>query len=173
MDVPSRGRLVLDHLRFARGKEIASVPACSNSAEMAGHLGSARVKQQSYWHVLPVGWEQLDYQTFLDRRRPLLAKVVRDGFEKLWDDAARRRATSSAAGRQRSGAWGPCRPRLHHLLSPDLGSGLPEHQGSDRNPRYIESKRSRVFAADHTNGRWMSGRAMLPCLMSSMRWVSE
>jgi hypothetical protein len=55
--------------------------------EMAGQLGAARAKQQSYWHALPVGWEQLDYQTFLDRRRPLLAKVVRDGFEKLWDNA--------------------------------------------------------------------------------------
>jgi hypothetical protein len=55
--------------------------------EMVGHLGAARAKQQSYWHALPVGWEQLDYQTFLDRRRPLLAKVVRDGFEKLWDSA--------------------------------------------------------------------------------------
>ena len=55
--------------------------------EMAGRLGAARAKQQSYWHALPVGWEQLDYQTFLDRRRPLIAKVVRDGFDKLWDDA--------------------------------------------------------------------------------------
>lgn len=55
--------------------------------EMVGRLGAARTKQQSYWHALPVGWEQLDYQTFLDRRRPLLAKVVRDGFDKLWDDA--------------------------------------------------------------------------------------
>lgn len=47
---------------------------------MAGHLRTARAKQETYWHALPVGWEQLDYQTFLDRRRPLLAKVVRDGF---------------------------------------------------------------------------------------------
>lgn len=54
--------------------------------EMAGHLGTARAQQQAYWHALPVGWEQLDYQTFLDRRRPLLARVVRDGFEKLWDE---------------------------------------------------------------------------------------
>jgi hypothetical protein len=55
--------------------------------EMVGHLGAARAKQQSYWHALPVGWEQLDFQTFLERRRSLLAKVVRDGFEELWDNA--------------------------------------------------------------------------------------
>jgi hypothetical protein len=54
---------------------------------MSQPLGPARTKKQSYWHALPVGWEQLDYQTFLDRRRPLIARVVRDGFETLWDDA--------------------------------------------------------------------------------------
>jgi hypothetical protein len=54
--------------------------------EMTGRLGQARAKRQAYWHALPIGWEQLDYQEFLDRRRPLLARVVRDGFEKLWDD---------------------------------------------------------------------------------------
>ena len=45
-----------------------------------------RLERQIYLHALPVGWEQLDYPTFLDRRRSLLATVVRDGFNTLWDD---------------------------------------------------------------------------------------
>ena len=45
-----------------------------------------RLQRQIYWHALPVGWERLDYPTFLERRRSLLAKVVRDGFNRLWDD---------------------------------------------------------------------------------------
>ncbi|AXV04992.1 hypothetical protein DVS28_a0285 [Euzebya pacifica] len=45
-----------------------------------------RVKRQAYWHALPVGWEQLDYMTFLERRRSLIAEVVRDGFERLWEE---------------------------------------------------------------------------------------
>jgi len=40
-------------------------------------------------------------------------------------------------------------------------------------PRYIESKRSRAFEDDQTNGRWMSGRARRPTRMSSMRWINE
>lgn len=55
-------------------------------AVMTHDLGSERLKQQTYWHALPVGWEQLDYTTFLERRRGLMAQVIRDGFSRLWDD---------------------------------------------------------------------------------------
>ncbi|MCU1393484.1 MAG: hypothetical protein JWM34_1912 [Ilumatobacteraceae bacterium] len=53
---------------------------------MTSSTDPERLKRQTYWHALPVGWEQLDYPTFLERRRDLIAKVVRDGFERLWDD---------------------------------------------------------------------------------------
>lgn len=45
-----------------------------------------RLEKHRRWHALPVGWEQLDYSTFLEKRRSLIAKVVRDGFECLRDD---------------------------------------------------------------------------------------
>ncbi|MFJ3533760.1 MULTISPECIES: DUF262 domain-containing protein [unclassified Streptomyces] len=41
------------------------------------------LERQVRWHALPVGWEQLDYLTFLERRRRLIAKVVREAFETL------------------------------------------------------------------------------------------
>ncbi len=53
---------------------------------MTGRLDPDRLSCQTYWHALPVGWEQLDYETFLERRRSLLARVVRDGFNTLWDE---------------------------------------------------------------------------------------
>lgn len=62
---------------------------------MAAGLDPDRLQDQKYWHALPVGWEQLDYATFLERRRSLLAKVVRDGFNTLWDDHG---AAEPAAG---------------------------------------------------------------------------
>ena len=52
---------------------------------MTEGLDPERLRHQTYWHALPVGWEQLDYPTFLERRRSLLARVVRDGFNTLWD----------------------------------------------------------------------------------------
>lgn len=36
-----------------------------------------------YWHALPKGWERMDYFTFLEKRRELIALVIRDGFKKL------------------------------------------------------------------------------------------
>ncbi len=53
---------------------------------MTDSVDANRIKRQTYWHALPVGWEQLDYPTFLERRRDLIAQVVRDGFDRLWDD---------------------------------------------------------------------------------------
>lgn len=36
-----------------------------------------------YWHALPDGWHTMDFPTFLVARRRLMARVIRDGFEKL------------------------------------------------------------------------------------------
>ena len=55
---------------------------------MTSGLDPDRLGRQIYWHALPVGWEQLDYSTFLERRRSLLARVVRDGLNMLWEDQA-------------------------------------------------------------------------------------
>lgn len=36
-----------------------------------------------FWHALPHGWEEMDYDKFLVARRALMAKVIKAGFEKL------------------------------------------------------------------------------------------
>lgn len=51
---------------------------------MASTLNPDRLDRQVQWHALPVGWEQLDYPTFLEKRRHLIAQVIRRGFERLW-----------------------------------------------------------------------------------------
>lgn len=38
---------------------------------------------QSYWHALPEGWEQMDYPQFLEKRRKGIAQVIQDGFSRL------------------------------------------------------------------------------------------
>jgi len=58
-------------------------------------MDAERVKRQAYWHALPIGWEQLDYAEFLERRRTLIARVVRDGFNQLWEDQTSARAVST------------------------------------------------------------------------------
>jgi hypothetical protein len=53
---------------------------------MTAGMPEDRLRRQTYLHALPVGWEQLDYPTFLVKRRSLIAKVVRDGFASLQGD---------------------------------------------------------------------------------------
>lgn len=52
---------------------------------MSGRLSSDQLQRQTEWHALPVGWEQLEYPDFLEKRRVLMARVTRSGFERLWD----------------------------------------------------------------------------------------
>jgi hypothetical protein len=54
---------------------------------MSAKIDSDRLMQQMFWHGLPSGWHELPYETFLDKRRPLIAAVIRQGFERLSDDS--------------------------------------------------------------------------------------
>jgi hypothetical protein len=38
---------------------------------------------QAYWHALPLGWEQMEYQRFLEERRKSIARIISDGFQRL------------------------------------------------------------------------------------------
>lgn len=46
-------------------------------------FSEAEIDSLSYWHALPREWETFDYPTFLEQRRKLMAKVIRDGFAEL------------------------------------------------------------------------------------------
>ncbi|MCY4257849.1 MAG: DUF262 domain-containing protein [bacterium] len=65
--------------------------------EMSERMSSAQLKHQVEWHALPVGWEQLAYPDFLDKRRELIAKVTRSGFESLWDNSSKDYSFSTLA----------------------------------------------------------------------------
>lgn len=66
-------------------------------SELTASMDPERLKKQSYWHALPVGWEQLDYADFLERRRTLVARVVRDGFDRLWESESSPQAATTIA----------------------------------------------------------------------------
>ena len=50
--------------------------------------GDDWLRRQMYWHALPENWHQLPYDDFLEQRRHLIARVTRDGFEKLGTTAS-------------------------------------------------------------------------------------
>jgi hypothetical protein len=57
----------------------------------------AWLAQQMYFHALPEGWEQMDYDEFLAVRRSLMAQVTRDAYNKLAGGQAKPVETAAAA----------------------------------------------------------------------------
>ena len=51
----------------------------------AKNLPSEMLNRQLYWHALPRGWQDMNYQAFLADRRKLMAQVTRDAYVKLSD----------------------------------------------------------------------------------------
>ena len=47
------------------------------------------LSQMYYWHALPENWECLNYYEFLEKRRDLMAKVIKEGYQTLTGEKAR------------------------------------------------------------------------------------
>jgi hypothetical protein len=71
------------YLDWAENAKISDQAPSMYWPVMTERIPNDRLRRQSYLHALPVGWEQLDYLSFLDKRRRLIAQVVRDGFVSL------------------------------------------------------------------------------------------
>ncbi|MGB3356832.1 MAG: DUF262 domain-containing protein [Mycobacterium sp.] len=117
-------------LDWAENSSISASAPYDYWAKMSAQVPADRLKRQIHHHALPVGWEQLDYQKFLERRRVMIAKVVREGFGTLWGSApAPREATIDdviAAGESQtiefksSARWNlhtqQADPKLEHVI---------------------------------------------------------
>ena len=53
---------------------------------MTKGMDVSQLKEQSRLHALPIGWEHLEYDEFCEKRRKLIAEVVRAGFDRLCEE---------------------------------------------------------------------------------------
>ena len=51
--------------------------------ELKDRFRKDELSQMYYWHALPESWECLNYQEFLEKRRDLMAKVIKEGYQTL------------------------------------------------------------------------------------------
>lgn len=70
-------------LEWADNIDVRDTPPKDYVPKLSRRFGQKEVEEFSYWHALPPGWEVMDYGDFLEARRPLIARVIRDGFETL------------------------------------------------------------------------------------------
>ena len=53
---------------------------------MKDRFSPSVVSSMYHYHALPDEWEDMEYFDFLERRRELIAQIIREGYEKLVDD---------------------------------------------------------------------------------------
>lgn len=51
--------------------------------ELGARCSQKELAEMAYWHALPDGWTKMDYRTFLQKRRELMAQVIHDGYKAL------------------------------------------------------------------------------------------
>ena len=76
----------ISFIDWADNSSISAKPPREYWPIMTAKMSPDQIERHRYWHALPVGWEQLDYDEFLEKRRHLIARVTEDGYRRLWDD---------------------------------------------------------------------------------------
>ena len=62
---------------------------------MTEGISQSKLARMSELHALPAGWEEMKYHEFLERRRELIAQIVRKGYDRLACDVAEDRFAES------------------------------------------------------------------------------
>jgi hypothetical protein len=62
---------------------ISGEPPVDYYPKFAVRFTEQEMSRMCHWHALPVGWDKMEYGEFLEARRKLMAKVIREGFEHI------------------------------------------------------------------------------------------
>jgi hypothetical protein len=67
---------------------ISDIPPKDYWPNYAARFSGEELKEMMHWHALPAGWQEMDYQGFLIARRPMIAQVIKQGYQKLVGEGA-------------------------------------------------------------------------------------
>lgn len=70
-------------LEWPENLDIGGKPPSEYVPEVRRNFSSAAWEEMSRQHALPEGWEKMQYEEFLERRRVLMAQIIHKGFEAL------------------------------------------------------------------------------------------
>jgi hypothetical protein len=62
---------------------ISDSPPSEYYPKYASRFRERDLQEMCFWHALPHGWENMQYQEFLEQRRKLIANVTKEGFKEL------------------------------------------------------------------------------------------
>lgn len=67
---------------------ISDIPPKGYWPKYAARFSAEELKDMMHWHALPEGWQEMSYQSFLVARRPMIAQVIKQGYQKLVGEQA-------------------------------------------------------------------------------------
>ena len=76
------------YLDSTEGTKIGNKAPNEYLPNQEGQFSQTELAEMYRFHALPDGWENLDYLTFLERRRGLIAQIIRAAYESLTADSA-------------------------------------------------------------------------------------
>ena len=70
-------------VEWSDNTQISDLPPAEYVPQLSSRFSAQDLKQMYHWHALPDGWEHLEYQTFLQQRRELMAGIIKEAYEVL------------------------------------------------------------------------------------------
>ena len=69
--------------------KISDLPPIEYVPILNARFTDTELKQMYFWHALPDGWEDMEYQEFLRQRRELMSKVISEAYKVLAGEKSR------------------------------------------------------------------------------------
>ena len=71
------------YVEWTDNVQVSDQPPAVYLPKLKERFSNAELAQLYRFHALPDGWENMEYQTFLKKRRDLMAQIIREGYQKL------------------------------------------------------------------------------------------
>ena len=73
-------------VEWGDNSQIADSGPSNYLPQFIGRFSSQQLERMYYWHALPDSWETMEYTDFLQKRREMIAGIVREAYKKLDHD---------------------------------------------------------------------------------------
>lgn len=78
------------HVEWADNTWISDQAPAEYLPELKERFTPPELVDMYRYHALPEGWEEMEYHEFLERRRELMARIIRDGYRSLTDGSEKK-----------------------------------------------------------------------------------
>jgi hypothetical protein len=71
------------YVEWADNLKISDQAPVNYLPQLKTRFSEAELADMYHWHALPENWEQMEYQAFLEKRREMMAHIIREGYQTL------------------------------------------------------------------------------------------